>query len=953
MTEPDVEIQLPTSGQVLGVLVKSLGIRHGWLRSKTARRYFSGRLDERVLESSREKTIGAIADVLVDLELGKSPGSVVGTQPDSSSLARILDWYAVSWDQLRSYIRPRMSRVEPRHLASVWQTYLRLCAIDLAMRIAAHIHLTGASPNALDFLDWVGVDRRGEYLNNKRSEAGLSLERFAELADASSSTVEAWVYNGVRPSDKHLVGIAQAQASKDEPSEWRGITRELRRLYWTGDVAAILEEYIGSESVAETLSRIRQYVSLLYDIIDGRVDSETREADLADIGTLGVHSRLAETLLNALIGHESDVEWKRDIGAAGTNWISRILAVSLEVHHEEVDALIQETDGRFLKDWDVSNPEAYRHYQRAMELRIEGRHDDAMAEVARAVELDPLDPANHFTLGSFKGGMGARIGDEAMVKEGMDAVWMAATLDPTWITPWTEIGWLLIQTGREGEAVSHLLAAKPECGPLDYHYYLAMGAALRELGEFSRSLTAFESARELNPDEPRIHAAIATTAAMVDDSRRSRHYSKTARHLGASEESLEFLELVRELKSMSRTRNNVQDSEREMATLDEAIRSSPDDASLYLARGRAYFMRDEDRRAVSDLDEAIRLNPGNADAYQTRGITYGYMQQFDQAIADLTEAIKLNNSDFLTHYFRGRSYGEQDANDLAIADLDEAIRLNPGYAPAYQSRGDCHRFKREYDPAIVDYTAALRLDSQDAHSYRGRGEARMLKGDHDSAIRDYDAALQIDPEDAQSHQGRGDCHRFRKKYDLAIADYDAALKLNPEDAHSYMGRGHCHRYREKYDLAIADYDAALKLDPEDAQSYRGRGVAFHTKGEFECAVADFGSVLELDPKNSLTYKIRGDAHLANGNFDEAIADFDIALSYDPDDEAAYRNRGVAHFSLGRLDLAIADLDAAVESDPDSALSRYIRGNIREAVGDTEGASQDYLRARELGYRDSA
>ena len=518
MTESEVAPQLPTSGQVLGVLVKSLGIKHPQLRSRQSRRYFSGRLDERVSESHRAKTIGVIADVLVDLGLGESPGPGEGTQRDSSTLAGILDWYAVGWDQLRAFLRPRMPRVEPRHLASIWQTYLRLCAIDLALRIAAHIHLAGASPNALDFLDWTRVDRRGEFLNRKRSEAGLSLEWFAELACASSSTMEAWVYSGVRPSDEHLVNIAKALASKGESSEWHGIARELRRLYWTGEVAAILEEYIGSESVAETIGRIRRYVSLLYVIINDRLDSETRAADLADIGTLGVHSRLSETLLNALISHESDVEWKQDIAAAGTNWITRIQAVNLKVHHEEVDALIEETDGRILRDWDVSNPEAYRHYQRAMELRNQGRMDEALAEMARAVELDPLDPANHFTLGSFKGGIGAMIGDEGMVKEGMDAVWMATTLDPTWITPWTEIGWLLIQTGRAGDAVSHLLAAKPECGPLDYYYYLALGAALREMGEFSRSLTAFESARELNPDDPRIHAAIAATAAMVDDS---------------------------------------------------------------------------------------------------------------------------------------------------------------------------------------------------------------------------------------------------------------------------------------------------------------------------------------------------------------------------------------------------------------------------------------------------
>ena len=46
---------LPTSGQILGVLVRSLGITHPHLGDKTAQRFFSGRLRERVMECSRAR----------------------------------------------------------------------------------------------------------------------------------------------------------------------------------------------------------------------------------------------------------------------------------------------------------------------------------------------------------------------------------------------------------------------------------------------------------------------------------------------------------------------------------------------------------------------------------------------------------------------------------------------------------------------------------------------------------------------------------------------------------------------------------------------------------------------------------------------------------------------------------------------------------------------------------
>ena len=63
--ETEVAPQLPTSGQILGELVKTLGINHPKLQTKssgTARRYFSGRLEDRVKESSRTEIIKAIAD---------------------------------------------------------------------------------------------------------------------------------------------------------------------------------------------------------------------------------------------------------------------------------------------------------------------------------------------------------------------------------------------------------------------------------------------------------------------------------------------------------------------------------------------------------------------------------------------------------------------------------------------------------------------------------------------------------------------------------------------------------------------------------------------------------------------------------------------------------------------------------------------------------------------------
>ena len=839
--ESEVPPQLPTSGQILGVLAKGIGFNDPRLRSKNAQRYFSGRMENLVKESSRSEIIQAISEALVELGFGTIPPTGDETSAPSS-LVSIVDSHAVQWDRLRSFLLPRMSRVYPSHLVAVWQTYARLAAIDLALRVAALLRLAGASQTALDFLDWTSASRRGAYLNKKRIEARLSLMRFAELVGVTDNTVEAWVYRGTRPTDEHIVGIGRALTADGDTEGRNRVVRELRRLHWISDIVEILVRHIGTEAVASIVDRLRRYTARAYQTIDCEA---VGGVDLADLATLGAHSPHAEPLLTSLTAHESDDEWKDDLMAAGSDWVSRVLGVNLQVHRAEVDALIRETDGRILENWDVRNPRAYEHYQRSMELQMQGRGDEALAEVVKAIDLDPLDPVNHFTLGSAKGHIGVGNGDEALVKEAMEACWISVTLDPNWILPWTEIGWILVETGRAREAVEHLRAVSPECGPLDSRYYAALGVALRELGDFTASLTAFESSLRLNPNDTGVAVAAAGASVLADDKIKFNRHRKVAHHLGASDELDRHLELVEAVKTVSPTADITEDHDRQIAYLDSAISHNPSNATAYLARGRAHFLKGEDSRAISDLDAVLRLEPSNAGAHLFRGIVYVYMQRHDRVISDMSEAIRLSPDNAMAHYYRGIAHGEQGALDLAIADLDEVTRIDPDHVDAYRARGDCCRFKKEYDRAIADFDSALRLDPESALSYRGRGAALRMKGEFDRAIADFDAALRLNPEDAFAYRFRGDAYLAKGDYDRAVADFDVTLSMDCTDDVAYRGRGNARLFSGELDLALADFDAAVKCNPESDLANYGRGVVREVMGDLEGAENDYRRGREL------------------------------------------------------------------------------------------------------------
>ena len=241
----------------------------------------------------------------------------------------------------------------------VWRSYVRLAAIDLSLQAAAHLHLAGASPASLAFLEFASGGRRGEYLNRKRINAGLSLYDFPGAAGVTENAAQAWLYKGARPSDDHLASIATALTPNADLDERNGVLKGLRRLYWISDVAEVLAGFIGADSVDEVIGRLHRYSALLFTVMDEKIDTTVRPDVLGSLASVGAFSEFSDGLLAALIPIEPDEGWRKDLAAASSNWARRVLAVNLEVHRAEEDALILDTDGQILRDWDVSNPEAY------------------------------------------------------------------------------------------------------------------------------------------------------------------------------------------------------------------------------------------------------------------------------------------------------------------------------------------------------------------------------------------------------------------------------------------------------------------------------------------------------------------------------------------------------------------------------------------------------------------
>jgi tetratricopeptide (TPR) repeat protein len=131
----------------------------------------------------------------------------------------------------------------------------------------------------------------------------------------------------------------------------------------------------------------------------------------------------------------------------------------------------------------------------ALLLDADGNHQGALAELDRALELEPDNWTLLVNRGTLLGATGRFAAAERDLKK-------VLRLEPSHAEALFNLGVVMSKKGLWGEAVPHLRRAvelNPERGAA--HYYL--GEALNHVDDLYGALAAYQRAAELQPDNPR------------------------------------------------------------------------------------------------------------------------------------------------------------------------------------------------------------------------------------------------------------------------------------------------------------------------------------------------------------------------------------------------------------------------------------------------------------------
>lgn len=332
-------------------------------------------------------------------------------------------------------------------------------------------------------------------------------------------------------------------------------------------------------------------------------------------------------------------------------------------------------------------------------------------------------------------------------------------------------------------------------------------------------------------------------------------------------------------------------------TLTKALDDDNQNATLYLTRGLAYYMRHEYAPAIKDLTAALYLEPQNLDALLTRGNAYLQQGETKEAIHDYDEYINIAPDHHEAPYARrAAAHASLGHMEQAIGNYSQAIEHATDPAKLYFSRATLRYNNADYKGTLDDCTAAIDNGYRGPDVYAARGSAYAQLGLNQEAIRDYSQAIELDRRDVMSFYNRGAVHYKEGHLDSAIEDFSRAIALKPDDPTAYYARAIAHADKQDWRSARLDLTQVLKMQPDNAAARHKRATAYRHRGKDEKALADYEQAAELEMR-PLYLTGLGEMYLYLGDLEQAIATLKHAIIRQQDATSDLNDRMLAALAL--------------------------------------------------------
>jgi tetratricopeptide (TPR) repeat protein len=349
---------------------------------------------------------------------------------------------------------------------------------------------------------------------------------------------------------------------------------------------------------------------------------------------------------------------------------------------------------------------------------------------------------------------------------------------------------------------------------------------------------------------------------------------------------------------------------------DALLKTSPDSAPVWTARGFALKELQRDPESISAYETALRYSPGFLPAL--KGAVEVSYRSHDRRVGPLLQQLlQLEPGNVPAHGMAGVLAFESGNCSLAIQHFEYGGAETIRHSPAYSLYGVCLLTGHRLEEAITVFQKVLSDQPERSDVRFNLGYAQLV------AKRTTEAADTLRPlvrPDALNLLASAEV--ANGQLDLAIAHLRQAIGMAPKEEQNYFDLAALFVQHDQLQAATETVDLGLRHIPEAGRLHAVRGVIEAQQGKLDEAAAEF-------EQSEYGAAGLGALYLQNNQTDEAVITLRERLRKEPKDPTlnyllaqALMRQGSAKFNEARAALLIA-----VSAKPDFSKAHVLLGKL--------------------------
>lgn len=286
--------------------------------------------------------------------------------------------------------------------------------------------------------------------------------------------------------------------------------------------------------------------------------------------------------------------------------------------------------------------------------------------------------------------------------------------------------------------------------------------------------------------------------------------------------------------------------EAQLKELNQQIKDSPENSSLYNERARLHLELGQINQAFRDINRALEINGNHPDYLITLSDVYFVMGQFERTEQTLN-AILIHDDEHVEAMLKlAQLYLYKEDHGKTFAFLSRALSLAPDDQRIFFLSGLTHKDLNDTSKALRDFHRTIQADQDHYDAWMQLGVIAAAQNDS-SAIHFFNNALDISPESTEAYYSLGMFYQENEQYEKAIEVYYQLINANPNYPKAYYNLGYIHlNFTDDYEKAEQYFRKVLHLNPEDVNAVFNLGSSLEQQGNYQEARDKYQQTLEME-----------------------------------------------------------------------------------------------------------